>query len=137
MPLTPPVPPGRTNRKARAFTAEIQRLRSAGYSVEAVRLALLEAGLAVSPSTIKRETARSVALAPAAPHRPAPPPLSAGPSAARQGVSSHLPRCQAAAAPASFLGDTRSGREIADAFLHGRITNPLLIEETPHEDRRD
>jgi len=42
--LTPKLPPGRANRKALAFVAEINRLRAAGYSFEAIRLALLDAG---------------------------------------------------------------------------------------------
>jgi hypothetical protein len=44
MDLTPKLPPGRANRKALAFAAEVHRLRAAGYSFEAIRLALREAG---------------------------------------------------------------------------------------------
>lgn len=61
MQLTPKLPPGRANRKALAFAAEINRLRTAGYSFEAIRMALLEAGVMVSRTTVKREAARKYA----------------------------------------------------------------------------
>jgi hypothetical protein len=58
MKLEPKRPPGRPNRKALAFEAEIARLRSEGYSCEAIWEALLDAGLALSLSAVKREVAR-------------------------------------------------------------------------------
>ncbi len=51
MKLAPTGPPGRITRKARAFAAEILQLRNQGYTFEAIRAALAEAGVHVSSST--------------------------------------------------------------------------------------
>ena len=51
-------PPGRLSRKALEFEPEIRRLHFDGHTSEAIRQALLDAGLAVSRSTVKREVAR-------------------------------------------------------------------------------
>ena len=59
MRLTPKEPPGPINRKARAFTLEIQRLRSEGYTCRAIRSALADIGVAVSLSTVQREASRA------------------------------------------------------------------------------
>lgn len=59
MRLTPKDPPGRVNRKARAFELEIVRLRSEDYTCEAIRKALADIGVVVSLSTVQREVARS------------------------------------------------------------------------------
>ena len=58
MQLKPMRPPGRATRKARQYAVDIQRLRAEGHSLEAIRLALLDAGVAVSVSTVRREAAR-------------------------------------------------------------------------------
>ena len=55
MQLTPKQPPGRANRKALRYSADIRRLRAEGYSFEAIRLALLDVGISVSKSTVIRE----------------------------------------------------------------------------------
>jgi hypothetical protein len=119
MHLTPKLPPGRANRKALAFACEIQRLRSAGYSFEAIRLALRDVGIQVSRSTVKREAARRCVAGPTAPQRAA---ARAAPPVAA--VTAVLP------ATASFAGDPRSGKEIAEAFVRGRISNPLMQAKT-------
>jgi len=56
--LEPSGPPGRSNRKARAFQLEIHRLRDEGYSLAAIRAALANAGMRVSKSTVHREAVR-------------------------------------------------------------------------------
>jgi hypothetical protein len=119
MDLTPKLPPGRANRKALAFAAEIARLRTAGYSFEAIRVALLEAGVKVSRTTVKREAAkrRGATLTSAYQHA-AQPSAASAPSGADAVVI----------APASFAGDARSGKEIAEAFMKGRVSNPLMQE---------
>lgn len=136
MNLTPRLPPGRANRKALAFAAEIRRLRETGYSFEAIRIALLEAGVKVSRTTVKREAAKwpaaaaaaAAATATTAPQRPAAQPsVPATPAVAREVV----------VAPRSFVGDARSGKEIADAFMKGRISNPLVQERMRDEGRSD
>ena len=58
MQLTPTQPPGRTNRKAREFEAEIGRFHAAGYSFASIRLALANVGVMVSRATVQREVAR-------------------------------------------------------------------------------
>lgn len=65
--LIPRRPPGRCNRKARAFSAEIRRLHAEGYSFEAIREALAEAGVVVSRSTVQREAVRGISPIEAAP----------------------------------------------------------------------
>ena len=128
MELTPKLPPGRANRKALAFAADIHRLRAAGYSFEAIRVALLDAGVKVSRTTVKREVARRRAAAPSAPQRLAavvPVPL------ATSGTGDAL------LAPASFVGDSRSGKEIAEAFMKGRTSNPLMQGRNRDESRSD
>ncbi len=128
MNLTPNLPPGRANRKALAFAVEINRLRTAGYSFEAIRVVLLEAGLRVSRTTIKREAARRLVAAWAAPkdhlvQRPLP----SAPSVAGDAVI----------APPSFAADARSGKEIAEAFMKRRVSNPLIQERIKNESRSD
>jgi hypothetical protein len=60
--LIPRRPPGRCNRKAGSFSAEIRRLRAEGYSLDVIREALAAAGVVVSTSTVQREAARGKAL---------------------------------------------------------------------------
>ena len=127
MNLAPKLPPGRANRKALAFAAEIHRLRVAGYSFEAIRLALLEAGVKVSRTTVKREAARRRTTTPPAPQRHGGQPSPSAPS----GVGGVM------VAPASFAGDSRSGKEIAEAFMAGQVSNPLMRERNRDESRSD
>jgi hypothetical protein len=115
--LNPSDPPGRVNRKARAFEAEIGRLRSEGYTCEAIRAALAAIGVNVSLSTVQREAVR----------------CSKRPSRVVAKGSSFVPTVDvpavlAAATPASssLVGDPRTGREIAAAFFEKRVSNPLL-----------
>jgi hypothetical protein len=124
--LQPQLPPGRANRKALAYTHEIQRLRALGYTFDAIRLALLDVGVVVGLTTVKREAAhgvghaRSPASAPAARqthHRPASPPeasADSGPGAAR-----------------------RSGKEIAEAFAQSHIEHPLVRKGLPRTTPKD
>jgi hypothetical protein len=58
MQLTPRLPPGRKSRKALAYASEIRRLRAEGYTNEAIREALADAGVKVSRSTVHREASR-------------------------------------------------------------------------------
>ncbi len=65
MNLVPVRPPGPNARKARAFAADIARLRAQGYTFEAIREALAGAGVLVSNSTVQREAARAATERPA------------------------------------------------------------------------
>ena len=124
MRLNPKHPPGRANRKARAFEAEIHRLRSDGYTCEAIRAALAEADVHVSLSTVQREARRSRHSSSAAPRDPRPASTSRG-----------APSPTGGARATSLAGDPRSGKEIAADFMSKRITNPLLRDRNPHESR--
>ncbi len=116
MRLDPKRPPGRSTRKALAFASEIARLHIDGYSCEAIRQALEEAGLTVSRSTVIREVVRvSKDGSPRLEAKHVSPPATGSPSV-RATASAALP-------PSS---DWRSGKEIATAWMKDRITNPLL-----------
>jgi hypothetical protein len=115
MKLTPRPPPGRTNREARAYSAEIARLYDDGYTCAAVREALIDVGVNVSKSTVQREVARrskagplAGGVAPLAPESRGPPPRST--------------------APAELLptNTPRKGKDIAAAFFENRINNLLV-----------
>ena len=115
--LEPSGPPGRSNRKARAFQLEIHRLLDEGYSLAAIRAALANAGMRVSKSTVHREAVR---------RRPVRSALSSLPTpvhdqvavAARDAVNGSAVRQR---------DDAPSGRDIAAAFFEGRITNSLVL----------
>lgn len=111
-------PPGRISRKALCYAREITRLRGEGYSCEATRRALVEAGLTVSLSTVKREAAR-----PSTSHASALTTATSEPVAslatARTGPAEH-------AAAVFDDGGSRSSKEIAAAFVKSRITYTLL-----------
>lgn len=115
MKLAPKDPPGRSTRRARGFAADIRQLRAQGYTFEAIRQALDEAGVAVSKSTVQREMARQVSHLPASSVGVAEPTVPAPDS---------MP-APSTPAPA-FAIDQRSGKEIAEAFAKGRINNPLF-----------
>jgi hypothetical protein len=121
MTLAPKLPPGRANRKALRFAVDIHRLRSAGYTFSAIQMALLDAGISVGLSTVKREAARreapsmrvhqagvaqllSSTAVPAPPTTPTP----------------------AASATVPLAGASVSGRETAEAFFNANPSNPLL-----------
>jgi hypothetical protein len=127
MRLNPKSPPGRSNRKARAFSAEIARLRMDGYGCQAIREALADAGVVVSKSTVQREVARvSCQLPPAA---------GRGSIGAGHQGSSTSPRSQPTAS--NLLADEPpSGKDIAERFIKGRITNPLIRARSRDEDSR-
>ena len=126
MQLNPKRPPGRVNRKARAFEHEILRLRSEGYTCEAIRLALADIGVDVSLSTVQREAARS--------SRQRSPIV---PREASLVSRSDAPATSIAPARVSLglVDHPRSGKEIAADFVSKRYTNPLLRDRNSHESR--
>jgi hypothetical protein len=116
------------NRKALVFAADIHRLRAAGYSFQAIRLALLDAGLMVSLTTVKREAAKRPAIPSSVLQEHASPPATtAKPSA--------MPGGRAASSSIPFQDDPRTSKEIAEDFMKGRNTNPLLQDWNKRENR--
>jgi hypothetical protein len=101
--LVPRCPPGRSSRKARVFAAEIGRLHALGYTFDAIREALAEAGVHVSRSTVQREAARHAA------------------SGALAAVSPVVTAARS---------EPRSGKDVAETFVRDRgSTNPLIRKE--------
>jgi hypothetical protein len=127
MKLAPKGPPGRSTRRARAFEAEIGQLRAQGYTFEAIRQALVGAGVHVSLSTVRREAMRHAA----------PKPVAAASSNAVAVRPSSPPHVAAvSAAPAGWvntpgLPERAIGKEIAEAFVSKRINNPLIRAKEP------
>ena len=126
MKLEPKRPAGRPNRKALAFETEITRLRSEGYPCEAIWKALLDSGLALSLSTVKREVGR----------------LGKRAGVARRGApaAAFTPRqaaaYQPAADPSTSTPSSPSGKDVAAAWMKDRITNPLVRARIAHESGR-
>jgi hypothetical protein len=126
MKLEPKRPPGRPNRKALFFEAEIARLRSEGYPCKAIWEALLDAGLALSLSAVKREVARLGKRAGVA---------------RRSATATAFTPLQASAfqTPVSSPANTTSspsGKDVAAAWMKDHITNPPLRERIAHESGR-
>ena len=125
MKLEPKRPPGRPNRKALFFEAEIAHLGSEGYPCQAIWEALLDAGLTLSLSAVKREVARLRKSA-GATHRIAP------------ATSFTSLQASALQAPASSSASTTSlppGRDVAVAWMERQITNPLIRARMANENR--
>ncbi len=123
MQLQPRREPGRRDRKAAAYVAEIVRLRAEGYTFEAIREALADVGIQLSESALRREVRRQRQPADRTPSgvRPA----SRTPAIAP--VSSPPALVAASCAPTGS-----SGQEIAEAFFNANPSNPLLrAKESP------
>ncbi|MDP2261797.1 MAG: hypothetical protein Q8K24_01435 [Hydrogenophaga sp.] len=131
MKLVPNEPPGRSTRKARAFAPEMRALRAQGYTFEAIRQALAAAGVHVSNATVQREVARLVngpatAAAAHSGHGPGHESQSALVATETPGFAVLSPPPPPPSPDRPAEADLRSGREIAEAFASGRITNPLV-----------
>ncbi len=137
MNLVPVRPPGTNARKARAFSCEILKLRAQGYTFEAIREALADAGVHVSNSTVQREVARaaghppaSVPAGAAASHRwPLQTPSTRGTSAQARSIASpaapdSLAISQDKRAPG--LDSVFGGKEGAEAFFDAHPSNPFF-----------
>ena len=127
MRLNPKHPPGRADRKARAFESEIARLRAEGYTCESIRAALADIGVDVSLSTVQREAARC--LKP----RSSFVVKEAALASTKNDPATDTSRTRALSV---LVGDPRTGKEIAEAFVGKRHTNPLLRNRNNHESSR-
>jgi hypothetical protein len=115
--LQPKRPPGRADRKAAKYASEIVRLRAEGYTFETIREALVDVGIDLSESTLRREVRRHQKRGMHAAPRALPP------SPAPDGLQ--LPMLQPSAkSPAPRMNAT--GREIAEAFFNAHPSNPLF-----------
>lgn len=117
MQLQPKRPPGRVDRKAAAYAAEIVRLRAEGYTYEAIREALAEVGIELSECALRREVRRHERRSVGAPPDPQPP------SRGHASPSLSVTRPLATGPPPST---NATGREIAEAFFNANPSNPLL-----------
>ncbi len=124
MRLNPKDPPGRRSRKALTFASEIGRLNREGYTCEAIREALLEAGVCVGLTTVKREITR---------HAKCAQPVERRPSVLLESPSRQTP---SASPPSSLASDPRTGKEIAAAWVDKQVINPLFRARLAHESRR-
>lgn len=121
MQLQPRRPPGRVDRKAAAYAAEIVRLRAEGYTYEAIREALAEVGIELSECALRREVRRHERRHVGAPS--AVRPASQPPAAPSLSVARRSPAGLATGPPPST---NATGREIAEAFFSAHPSNPLL-----------
>lgn len=140
MNLVPIRPPGPAVRKARAFSRDIVRLRSQGYTFEAIREALAAAGVHVSNSTVQREVARAAREPGVAASSVALPDVQGAPPGAPLGTADAHAKVRAAPKPSatppasgtsssSIFANGPSGEEVAKAFMATQITNPFLREK--------
>jgi hypothetical protein len=123
MQLHPKRPPGRIDRKAAAYAPQIAELRSAGYTYEAIREALLDVGVVASTSALRREMQRLRSANRPSAFRTAPGP----PTPALAPLPSVSPLFPAAHADPSAA----SGRDVAEAFFNAHPSNPLLRFKEP------
>lgn len=143
MNLVPVRPPGPNARKARAFAADIARLRAQGYTFEAIREALAGAGVRVSNSTVQREAARAAAELPAStlataldvgPREMQVPSATGADRQARTDVSVAAPAPAAAPQvdPSAAVVRDFDCKQDAEAFFAAHDSNPLSrSKETP------
>jgi hypothetical protein len=126
MKLDPKRPAGRPNRKALAFEAEIARLRSEGYPCQAIWEALLDAGIALSLSAVKREVAR-LGRRSGLTRRSAP---------ATAFTPIQASAFQAPVSPPAGTTSSPSSKDVAAAWMKDHISNPLLQARIARESGR-
>jgi hypothetical protein len=122
------------------FAVDILRLRSQGYTFEAIREALAAAGVHVSNSTVQREVARGAKKPPVALSRVVHPQdhisalqrAVAGDSVQVMGGDAPMPAPtppgRGADGPSMFANGP-GGAEVAKAFMATQITNPFMREK--------
>lgn len=121
MELQPKRQPGRADRKAAAYAVEIVRLRSAGYTYEAIREAMAEVGIELSTSALRREVRRLRGRSNAVPSG-----SPSGPRPAAANTANTPPLRSSPPAPSSAAPPASRGRDIAEAFFNANPSNPLV-----------
>ena len=122
MRLVPARSPGRRTRKARDYGNEIAELRAQGYTLDAIRSALADAGVHVTISTVWREANRAKAPPPGKPD--AKPSMTSGHSTHTAGAQLGAANAPPAASP--VLAERPDGKKQAELFMSTQITNPLI-----------
>lgn len=124
--LAPADPPGRSTRKARAYSADIRQLRSQGYTFEAIRAALAAVGVDVSNRTVQREAARSpdkhAGMADTFGHVT----YHSHQPASSRGVPVSASKAELAQPAAAASPVHRSGKAVAEEFRRSQCDNPLI-----------
>ena len=121
--LVPTQPPSHGKRKAWKFETEIVQLRAEGYTLEAIRTALANAGVHVSISTVRREANRAAAPRTVTPVPKATTTSMPTPSHPTAPTTGFIP---AAPLATPILQERRSGKDVAEDFMRNQITNPLI-----------
>lgn len=123
MKLHPKRPPGRIDRKAAAYAADIAELRGAGYTYTAIQEALLDVGVVASISALRREVQRLRTRGLSSAMHPAPGP----PQVARaEAAAPRQPPPPTVDLPAPAIPGGLRGRDVAEAFFSTHLSNPLL-----------
>lgn len=128
--LASPEPPGIATRKARAYSEGIRQLRLQGYTFEAIRRALSLVGVEVSNRTVQREVARSMR---AAKLRATPrdenltPRVTPSASTFAPSPTPNPSDVGGALRSAAAMAKGRNGKEIAEDYFSGLITNPFVL----------
>ena len=122
MQLQPKRPPGRADRKGATYATEILRLRAEGYTYEAIREALVDVGIELSESALRREVRRQQKRSMR--DVPGVRPPSQAPDVPKIAVLQPL-----ATGPPPSTSTT--GREIAEAFFNAHPSNPLFPSKEP------
>ena len=123
MRLVPTQSPGRGTRKARDFETEIAQLRAQGYTLEAIRIALANAGVHVTLSTVWREANRAAVTHRAKPVVEA---IATGLSPLAKVAVPTVTTASTFPAAAHDPPGKRNGKEVAEVFMRSQITNPLI-----------
>ena len=121
MELQPKRQPGRADRKAAAYAVEIVRLRRAGYTYEAIREAMADAGIELSTSALRREVRRYRSRSDAV--------TSGSPSSLHPVESESVatpPSGSSPLAPVPATPVDSHGHDIAEAFFKANPSHPLV-----------
>ena len=139
MDLQPKRQPGRIDRKAALYAPQILRLRSAGFTYEAIREALADVGVALTESTLRREVRREVQRHVRRGEQLEPRPLPAQSQRSRWASVPTFPEDLTTDPGSPFESTYRpgaparsKGHDIAEAFFDANPCNPLFRnKETP------